>query len=364
MRFPALFALIGLCLLPAALAQRDSTTLNADLILQEVDQLEKKQKESYRAEKAHAIATLTRAAESSSAANNLYEEAIEQIQFNGQKGKTQAFLEWRKKNMDMLHSREMETALRLHLRYLILSLQRADSEKAGDFVNPSLEYAMDVQKWLLDQARGNFNLPLEVKSLLDRSITESVFCKSMFLIALLPKSKNWELTPGNFEGLLDKNVRPFLREEKSPQLIETWDLQMKFQAERTTLGRLEFSAETYNTVTQPRLLLSRANDMILIGQKNQGCTEILKLLRTYPQHPDFSQWVTRIREILKPQTPDSLPAGETPAPQTFIPHSFHSSPASAIHSVLAFSKASPTPASLRLISIASEELSNVPGASI
>ena len=313
MRFPkVVLAFFGLSVLPAALAQRETSPLNAELILKEIDQLEKKQKESYRAEKAHAIATLTRAAESSTAANNLYEDAIEQIQFNGQKGKTQAFLEWKKKNTEVLRSREMETALRLHLRYLILSLQRADSEKPGDFVNPSLEYAMDIQKWLLDQARGNSNLPQEIKSLIDRSINESVFTKSMFLTAWLPKGKNWELSPGNLEGILEKNVRPLLREEKSPQLIETWDLLMKFQADRTTMGRLEFSAETYNTVTQPRLLLSRANDMILIGQKNQGCTEILKLIRTYPQHPDFSQWVTQLREILKRPTPESTPAATEP----------------------------------------------------
>lgn len=320
MRIPqVLLALFGLVALPAALAQRDTAPLNAEQILKEVDQLEKKQKESGRAEKAQAIATLTRAADSSTAANNLYEDAIEQTQFNGRKEKTQAFLEWKKKNMDMLHSREMETALRLHLRYLILSLQRADSEKAGDFVNPSLEYAMNIQKWLLDQAKGNSNLSPEARSLLDKSITESVFCKSMFLSAWLPKSKNWELTPGNFEGILEKNVRPFLREEKSPQLIETWDLLMKFQAERTTLGRLEHSAETYNTVTQPRLLLSRANDMILIGQKNQGCTEILKLIRTYPQHPDFSQWVTQLRDILKRQAPDSTPASTDSTTATATP---------------------------------------------
>jgi hypothetical protein len=46
------------------------------------------------------------------------------------------------------------------------------------------------------------------------------------------------------------------------------------------------------------LVFSRANDMLILGQNNQGCTEILQLIRKYPAHQDFPQWVSRVREIL------------------------------------------------------------------
>jgi hypothetical protein len=289
-------------------AERDASPINTEQFLKEVTQLELKQKEQLRAGKAEIIATFQNAAQSGSTAARLYEEAIEVTQFNGRKEKSQAFSDWKKKNADLLRSQEMGTALQLHLRYLIMSLQRAASEKNADFVNPSLSYINDLSKILLDQAKGTA-FPPETKALLERSIADSVFTKWMLLTPWLPKANEWELNPGNIDGIFEKNIRQSLRTEMSPRLIETWDQQMKIQADRITLGRLDYEADKFNNVTQPRMVFSRANDMILIGLKNKGCTEILQLLRSRPEHPDFPQWAAKIRDTLS-----SRPAAESPSP--------------------------------------------------
>ncbi len=100
-----------------------------------------------------------------------------------------------------------------------------------------------------------------------------------------------------------------MRTVKDPALIQTWDLEMKVLADRATSGRLDFLAADFNTMVRPKMIFSRANDMILLGQKNRAVNDIYILVKTYPQHPDFSKWVAKLREILKPATP------EAPAPE-------------------------------------------------
>jgi hypothetical protein len=139
--------------------------------------------------------------------------------------------------------------------------------------------------------------------LLNKSLAESVFVKWLRLGPWLPKGEDWELTPGNFSGILGKNIRPVLRAARDQQLLGTWELEMKVLADRVTFGRLEHQADEFNNVTRPRLQFSRANDMIEIGQTNRGITEIYTMVKTYPQHPDFGKWVQRLRELLKPAAP-------------------------------------------------------------
>ena len=289
-------------------AERDAPPINTEQILKEVEQLEAKQKDRLSASKNQMVNTLQNAFKSGPAASRLYEQAVEATQFNGLKDKSQAFLDWKKKNADLLRSQEMETALQLHLRYLVLSLHRATSENGNDFVNPSLSYINDVSKTLLDQAKGTI-FPPEAKALLDRSLAESIFTKWMLLGPWLPNATDWELNPGNIDGIFEKNIRQPLRKENSPLLVGTWDFQIKIQADRITLGRLDYEADKFHIVTQPRMLFSRANDMILVGLKNKGCTEILQLLRSHPEHPDFPKWAEKIRQVFS-----SPPATGFPSP--------------------------------------------------
>ena len=119
-------------------AERDTAPINSEQILKEVEQLEVKQKSRLLESKTQMLNILQNSLKSGPAASRLYEDAVEATQFNGRKDKSQAFSDWKKKNADLLRSQEMQTALALHLRYLVLSLDRAASEKEIDFVNPSL----------------------------------------------------------------------------------------------------------------------------------------------------------------------------------------------------------------------------------
>lgn len=303
---PIVACALAATLLPVY-AERDAAPINTEQILKEVDQLEAKQKDQLLESKNEMVNTLQNAFKSGPAASRLYEKAVESTQFKGLKDKSQAFLDWKKKNEALLRSQEMETVLQLHLRYLVLSLHRANAENDSDLVNPSLTYINDLSKTLSNQAKG-IRFPPEAKVLLDQPLTDSIFTKWMLLGPYLPKENDWELNPGNIDGIFEKNIRQPLRKASSPLLVGTWDLQIKIQADRITLGRLDYEADKFYTVTQPSTLFSRANDMILVGLKNKGCSEILQLLRSHPEHPDFPQWAEKIRQVLS-----SPPATESPS---------------------------------------------------
>jgi hypothetical protein len=80
-----------------------------------------------------------------------------------------------------------------------------------------------------------------------------------------------------------------------------------------SMSRREHDATEFNTVVRPRIQLARANDMAELGQKNRAVTEIYSMVKAYPQHPDFSKWVQRIRELLAPAAPAETPAAEPAA---------------------------------------------------
>lgn len=279
--------------------QQDAPPPNLDNLAKEIEALEQKQKQGKISERAALMSQLQAASASGTAAANFYSQAVEEVQFKGKKDKVEAFLEWKKSHADMLRTKEMQTALLLHLRYLLLSLQRKDLEKPETQMPALTAYLTDLIA--ADDLFADQNpRPDEQKGLLEKPLSQSVFSQWMRLGEWLPEEKAWESKPGDVAGILEKNVRSVLRQNKDPQLIQTWDLQMKVEADRITAGRSEHLADQFNSVTRPKLLFKRAQDMILVGQPNRGLTEMVTLVRSYPAHPDFASWLGKIRESIKP----------------------------------------------------------------
>lgn len=331
-RFSLIFAVSLILATSRIPAQQDVPPVDAGTILRDLEQLEQKQQAALQAARTTAVSQIKQAASSPTNATSLYESAIQATQFDGVRGQGAAFADWKKSKAALLRTKEMQTVLLLHLKYLALSLERKDSEKPEAFVAPSLAYAVEVAgaddlflkqgQYIREQAakdKDGVAVQREAVKLKDellgKSLADSIFVKWLRLGPSLPKGEDWELTPGNIAGILEKNVRPVLREAKNPQLIDTWEFEMKVLADRITFGRLEHQADEFNTVTRPRLQFSRANDMIAIGQKNRGINEIYTMVKTYPQHADFGKWVQRLRELLQPApaAPAAEPAGESAA---------------------------------------------------
>jgi hypothetical protein len=302
--------LLLVVLLPLWLhAESDAPPLNAEAVLRELEAIEKKQHESLESAKASVVARLVAGAKGGPSAAALYEDAVEAIRFDGLRDKVPAFVEWKKKNADLLRSSEFQTAAGMHLRYLVLSIQRKDSEKPIEFSAPSLEYARELAAKLLEwDAQGG--LPGAGKDLLDKPMAEGVFAKWLQLGPWLPEQDAWEEAAGNVAGILEKNVRGPMRAAGDAGLLATYELQMRFEADRITRGRLEHRAATFNTIERPRLQFARAKDMAALGRRNSAGAELLGIVRSYPQHPDFQTWTQTLRQLLDP--PPAAPPASPP----------------------------------------------------
>ena len=299
----------SLSVIPFALAQSDVNPVNADAILKEIETIEQKQKQTIASAKNSTLSRLQTAAASGAAAAGFYTDAVEEVQFQGQKGKAEAFIDWKKQNGDLLRSKPMQTALMLHLRYALLAVQRKGIEKPETLMPASEKYLSDL---IAADDVFEDKPPQQALDLLTKPLGQSVMAQWLRLGDWLPDDKDFELAPGNVTGILNKNIRPYLREAKSPNLIQTWDLQMQIEADRITTGRSDHKADEFNSVTRPRLIFQRAKDMATIGQPNRAVSGIIVLVRTYPEHPDFNTWVAEIKSMVKPPATAPAPAETSP----------------------------------------------------
>lgn len=317
---PLRFSAVAVCFfaIVPVWAQQDGPSVDAAQILRELDAIEAKQKETLLSAKQRAINLLRPGINGGSAAASLYEKAIEETQFLGLKDKVASFIEWKKKNTDLLRGKEMQAALGMHLQYLVLSLDRGASSDAAAYAIPSMNYVKELvnTKAMLQKSE---KVPKEAKELLDKSLNDSVFVRWLNLGPWLPAASSWELNPGNIAGILDKNVRPVWREAKDVRVLESWDFQMQAEADRITTGRLDHEADQFNTINRPKLQFSRATDMAQLGMQNRAVAEIVGLVRTYPQHPDFANWVKKLREMLKTSAPAAAPSAPAPGQPASAP---------------------------------------------
>jgi hypothetical protein len=227
------------------------------------------------------------------AAARLYEEAVEA---NGEPD----FAGWKKKNADLLRSKPFQQALQLQLRYLLLSLERGQSEDAARWSEPSLQYARDLAR--LQIGKDFREGPGPAREILGKPLGESPFVRWMLLGPLLPPATAWEQVPGNLAGVLEKNVRTPWRQAGDARLDATWQLELETGAALATADGSDRVTEEFNTRTAPALQFRCARDRMLTGQPNRAAADILDLARKHPGHPDFPQWAATLREMLEKKT--------------------------------------------------------------
>ena len=296
-------------------------TINPEKILLELERIEKQQQSIIGQAKQMAVSKVQSAAASGTAAADFYAQGIKATRFSGPSDAVK-YIDWKKQNGELLRSNDFQNACLMSLRYLLLSLQRADAEDGTDFTKPSYDYAMLLRP-LLDKFRNSTKaVPGEAVQILNENIGNSVFVKFLGLDPYLPQSGNdWENSPGKFRGILEKNIASVYRENKNPNIISIWDAIIDFEASEASKGKSGFAINQFNEVERPPLMFARANDMVLVGLKNRGIQEIFNLAKASPTHSDFQSWVTRIRELIAansatvaPSAPEENNAAEQPAP--------------------------------------------------
>ncbi len=309
------FHCLGFCtLLPAVLllcptadihARNDGPPVDATATLAELAKLESAYRQSMEQQREQATAALRQAAGNPGSAGRFYEEAVEA-------SGAPDFSDWKKKNADLLRDKNFQEAVQMHLRYLLLSLERGSSDEPARWAEPSLQYARELAR--LQVEKDHRQGPGQARDILNRPLTESPFVRWQRLGALLPRGDSWELVPGNLAGILEKNVRQPWRQSGDARVDTAWQIELETGAALATDAGSDRAAEDFNTRIAPPLLFRRARDRAATGQPNRAAADILDLARQHPGHPEFPQWAATLREMLQtpasPQESAASPSGD------------------------------------------------------
>lgn len=257
--------------------------------LQELRELREKREESLRNERVQIRRALIEAARDGRRAQELYEDAVRETQFAGLTREGTAFRDWRSDNAERLRSRDFHAALQFHLNYLVLTLDKAADRDMAELGPQVMAYA--------EELRPRSNLESEHRDLLRRPITNSIFVRWLGLERMLQGVQDWEMSPGDIDGIYQKSLLPWMRERGDQRVFQYWDERLRTAREQVD-GGTEFAHEQFRYVEAPRILWNRAQEYLHFNQPGRAISAMFSIMQDYPQHPDFNAWYGQVEELL------------------------------------------------------------------
>jgi hypothetical protein len=263
--------------------------IDAEAVISTLKELRAKQAQTIKNAKSQVLASLnaTMAADPVKA----FEQAVVTVEFQNQGGADGSRLaDWRKKNGDVLRNRDFASAVRMHLLYLSLTWQRSMGATPKEQLPALIEYTAQVEN-----NRDTF-APFE--NLLKRSLNESVFTAYYQIGPYISGLPEWEMQPFNAEGIYQKSILPELRRQKDPRVLDYWDKRIRGETVRAEKSQNSLTINKFNRIRRPTLLWGRAEEQLRMGDKAHAVNEMLTIVKTYSDHPDFDKWAKRLEAIV------------------------------------------------------------------
>jgi hypothetical protein len=327
-------------LLHAQQPLRDAAPPDSSQILQALRMIRDQQLKQKKAQREKALRDVQAAGASPSVAAASWEDAVRQVQFEGMPKEGAAFREWREGQGDALSAKECQTALQLYFRWLALTLHRANGATIRELLPNVVQYTKDLQADQLaiedleermkreeeaaqDGKRGAREKRQEDQStkrmhddILLQPLQGSPPVKALGIDEFLD-AEAWEMNPGNLDGIFQSIILPELRALNDARVLEYWDMKIKREGEKAQKTKRAFDLDKFNNERRPQLLWNKAHEYANLGLRNRAVTETFMVLKTYPTHPNASNWIADIELLLSPEPAPSAPApGATPAPGT------------------------------------------------
>jgi len=316
-----------------ALAQQDGPPVDLKALKEMLKQIKERRATDEKMTQVKLLQDFRGAASNNSAAISFYTQAVQAIQFDGKTHEQAAFQDWKRDEAEKLKSDAMQNAVRLHLSYLLLTLQYASGTTIAQ-LEPALQAHIaavtaagakddDVlarrqkAKDLADRKptlRGK-RTPADDEPLfwdqplIKQGVPGSIFVQWYGIQKLVSNLKDWEVIPGNIDGIYQNTLLPYYRQNKDPKALAIWDAKIQRESLQASSSNLAFKIEQFNKVRLPSLLWSRANDTLAIGLHNRGISEMLGLIKNNPEHPDLPAWISKLESlIVSDDSPAASPA--------------------------------------------------------
>lgn len=275
---------------------------DATTMLQNLETMKNTQKQARNRILTEAYNKAKDAASTPNGAWNLYLEAVRTERYSGKTGGATEFQEWRKKNGDKLRTPEALKALQFQLRYLGLTLRKIYEES----LSADSPLMHDLNTYIRDLGAEDANFAKafadkdqkEAEGFLNKEIGSSIFINYLGLTGQLGGISEWEMTPGNIAGIMDKTLRPALRKTKNESLLQTWDWQIDLERKHAQADKLSSSKEKFEQQRLPSLQWSRAKEYIALDHPQQAATAMFAVIKAYPFHPDLEKWIGELETLL------------------------------------------------------------------
>ena len=358
MKFRLLATIISIPALSMGQTQ-DAPPMDVRQLLEALKAFREQNEAGIKSRKQNAYTKVMAAAASGPTAAAFWKEAVKETQFNGADHQASKISDWKDGDGEALGSKECQTAARLHLYWLGLSLQHAMGTETKQMLQNIIEFTKQVRAEeevaaKLDAAidrlkdrkdRKDVAEEQTVKRVHDQILRTSVggspVARALQLSDILgddtkkgrgkggesksDSGSGWEYTPGNVDGIFNQIILPEFRSNKDPRLLEYWDLRIKQETERAAEKKLDVEQRDWLQVRKPSLLWSRAQDVMLLGQVNRAMGEMFNVLKSNPQHPNAGTWISTLEGFVAPSAvpttpaPAATPAGTVPAPVAVPP---------------------------------------------
>jgi len=293
MRSPLLISAISLLFGSSLLAQT-AGPIDAKAMLQGLQDIKEKQTSSAKSQLTHTIADFTAASSEDGAALNFFVEAVRVTRFVGQLREDAAFREWQKTTLPKLKPAAIRTAL----RYTTISLQRAAGATDDQIFPVLLAYAQDTLEELPD---------IGEQEIMQQPVADNIFARWYNIGDKLTGLTDWEGSPANVDSMYQKVLLPFMRKNRDPRVIQYWDSKILTEKSQASSASAAFNTDRFNLTRRPALLWSRAEDEVVIGQRDQGITDMYNLVQAFPSHPDAGKWIKELQALLT--TPPTVVTG-------------------------------------------------------
>ncbi len=336
-----------------SLAQtQDAPPVDIRQLLEALKAIREQHDVTLKTRKQNAYQQVMAAAASGTAAAAFWKQAVKEVQFVGADHQAAKLSDWKDGDGDALNSKEGQNAARLHLYWLGLSLQHAMGTETKQMLQNIIDFTKqiradeDIMAKLdntIERAKDRKDKKDAVEELtikrvhdqiLRTAVGSSPVARWLQLGELLgddgkkrgqraepradgkPDAPNgWEQTPGNVDGIFGLIILPEFRATKDPRLLEYWEVRLKQETERAAEKKLDVDQRDWTQVRRPGLLWARAQDVMLLGQKNRAIGEMFNLVKTFPQHPNVQGWISAIEGAIAPPastTPTVPPVPATP----------------------------------------------------
>ena len=202
------------------------------------------------------------------------------------------------------------TTVRLQLRYLILSIQAADTKEIEKLIPELAAYVQDVvanAEKLKGRAGTYLASPLGGGGG-RRGGGNNPFVTAFQLEHYLDGGR-WCMEPLDFGDIFEKAVFPIYRSKKKSELGAQWDARMSAEG---SLKKGSISEDEHALWQQHELLdikWLKLRDLYANGDKPvNALADMLAMIRDNPGHPNSPKWLDEFRDLVAAAVPGGSPA--------------------------------------------------------